>query len=231
MVIPDSMRENLNSDERLDSALSVFRDWLQFSSDLMTGHELHLNAAHNKVKHGLAVRARDNLRVSFSHQGPNPDGTVSLSAFTAENSIDIFDRPVIEVLAAGPKVEGHRQGLELTQLRVDLPVILAETFMIAWTHGAMFHVAAARHFAGRDLRDHVKPPVFPGLPVGGPHPHHIAAQAPVGMRFPMTTPPGGGGIRRPAGLGFRDVFIPLHFTGEVVRQAVVVDDGEGTKLH
>lgn len=49
-------------------------------------------------------------------------------------------------------------------------------------------------------------PAFPGFAVGGPRPENIDAKTPLGMRFPLTTPPGGGPVRREAGIGFRDRF-------------------------
>lgn len=211
--------------ERLASASNVFADWLQFAIDLLVGHELQLNAAHNKVKHGLSVRARDDLKVSFVTTPPSADGTIPVGVLTGPDAVDIFDRPVIEILAQAPKVDGHRQGLELTQLRVDVPAILAEAYMIAWAHGTMFHVAATKHFEGRvDLPDYLGAPAHPGYPVGGPHPDHVSGKAPVGMRFPLTTPPGGGPARRPAGIAFRDSFIPLIFTGSAMRNVRVVAD-------
>lgn len=213
--------------EELASASNVFADWLQFAIDLLLGHELQLNAAHNKVKHGLSVRARDDLKTSFVTSPPNADGTIPVGALAGPGVVDIFDRPVIEVLAQAPKVNGHRQGLELTQLRVDVPAILAEAYMIAWAHGAIFHVAAARHFDGRpDLPEYLYAPAHPGYPVGGPHPEHISARAPVGMRFPLTSPPGGGPAQRPAGIAFRDAFVPLTFTGSAMRNVRVVADEE-----
>lgn len=213
--------------EDLASASNVFASWFQFSIDLLMGHELQLNAAHNKVKHGLSVRARDDLKVSFTTVPPRSDGTMPLSALTGPDAVDIFDRPVIEVLAQAPKVKGHRQGLELTQLRVDVPAMLSEAYMIAWTHGAMFHIASAKYLEGREeLPDHLQAPKHPGYPLGGPRPEHISAKAPVGMRFPLTTPPGGGPVQRPAGIAFRDVFIPLNFTGTEMRNIRVVADDE-----
>lgn len=209
--------------DQLASASNVFADWLNFAIALLVGHELQLNAAHNKVKHGLSVRARDDLKVTFTTTSPNADGTIPVGALTGPDAVDIFDCPVIEVLAQAPRVDGHSQGLELTQLRVDVPAVLAETYMIAWAHGAMFHVAAARHFGGRpDLPDCLAAPAHPGYPVGGPRPGHVSGRAPVGMRFPLTTPPGGGPARRPPGLAFRDSFIPLTFTGSAVRRGRVV---------
>lgn len=211
--------------EQLASASNVFADWLQFAIDLLVGHELQLNAAHNKVKHGLSVRARDDLKVSFVTTPPSADGTIPVGVLTGPDAVDIFDRPVIEVLAQAPKVDGHRQGLELTQLRVDVPAVLGEAYMIAWAHGAMFHVAATKHFEGRaDLPDYLDAPAHPGYPVGGPHPDHVSGKAPVGMRFPLTTPPGGGPTLRPPGIAFRDSFIPLIFTGSAIRNVRVVAD-------
>lgn len=211
--------------EELASASNVFADWLEFAIDLLMGHELQLNAAHNKVKHGLSVRARDDLKVSVVTTPPSADGTIPVGALTGPDVVDIFDRPVIEVLAQAPKVDGHRQGLELTQLRVDVPAVLAEAYMVAWAHGAMFHVAATKHFRGRaDLPDHVRAPAHPGYPIGGPHPDHISSKAPVGMRFPLTTPPGGGPPKRSAGIAFRDSFIPLKFTGSAMHNVRVVAD-------
>lgn len=213
--------------EELASVSNVFADWLQFSIGLLTGNELQLNAAHNKVKHGLSVRARDDLKVSLATAPPNADGTIPVSALTGPNVLDIFDRPVIEVLAQAPKVNGHRQGMELTQLRVDAPAILAEAYMIAWAHGAMFHIAATKHFAKRpELPDYLQAPAHPGYPLGGPRPEHISAKTPVGMRFPLTTPPGGGPIQRPAGIAFHDMFVPLQFTGSEMRNIRVVADAE-----
>lgn len=211
--------------DQLASASNVFADWLNFAIALLVGHELQLNAAHNKVKHGLSVRARDDLKVTFATTPPNADGTIPVGALTGPDAVDIFDCPVIEVLAQAPRVDGHSQGLELTQLRVDVPAVLAETYMIAWAHGAMFHVAAAKHFAGRSHPPkYLTAPAHPGYPVGGPHPDHVSGKAPVGMRFPLTTPPGGEPTRRPPGLAFRDVFIPFTFTGSAMRNGRVVAD-------
>lgn len=128
------------------------------------------------------------------------------------------------MLAQGPKVDGHRQGLELTQLRLEPSAILAHAFMLAMTHGALFDVAAAEHFAGRDdLDEHLAPPAFPGYPIGGPRPGHIDAGAPLGMRFPLTTPPGGGPVGRAAGIGFRDYFQTFQMDYENRVRGRVVD--------
>lgn len=210
---------------QLTSTCNVFANWLQHAANLLVGETFHLNSAHNKVKHGLAVRARNDLKISLLNSPPNTDGTIPVSAFAAPGALDIFDRPVIEVLARAPKVDNHQQGLELTQLRIDVPSVLAETYMIAWTHGAMFHNASAKHFTGRTgLPDHLHAPSHPGYPVDGPHPTHISGKAPLGMRFPLTTPPDGSPIRRPAGIAFPDYFVPLKFTETTPFETRIVAD-------
>jgi hypothetical protein len=204
-------REMARRSPEIVDACNVFVEWLGYAAALLSPAAINLQAGHNKIKHGLAVRARSDMRVTFVTTPPQPDGSIPLSAFTGPGAVDIFDQPVLESLARGPKVDGHPQGLEITQLRLKPSALLAETYMLAMTHGALFHVAAAEHFAGREnLREYQAPPPFPGYPVGGPRPAHIDARAPVGMRFPVTMPPGGGQIRREAGIGFRDRFLTLH---------------------
>lgn len=219
------LQYRMNQD--LVSAVDVFATWLDYAINLLLGQELQLNTAHNKIKHGLAARARDDLKVTFAMTPPSVNDTISMDAITGPNALDIFDGPVIEVLAEGSRVNGQKQGLELTQLKADAPRILAETYMIAWTHGAMFHVAAARHFDGRvGLPKHLGPPAFPGYPVDGPYPEHVSAENPTGMRFPLTSPPNGGPLKRPAGIAFRNRFIPLKFANTAVRKVRVVSENE-----
>ncbi|MGL3806701.1 hypothetical protein ACSYDW_11440 [Paeniglutamicibacter sp. R2-26] len=189
VIIQRDLQQGLT--ENLVSATNVFSDWLEFAISLLTDRELQFNADHNKVKHGLAVRARDDLKVSFATKAPNSDRTIPLSALTGPEVFDIFDRSVIEILAQAPKVAGHKQGLELTQLRIDIPAILAEAYMIAWVHGAMFNIVATNHFANRSgLPKHLHAPRHPGYPVGGPHPRHIAEKAPPRYAVPSYYPSG-----------------------------------------
>lgn len=223
VFVPPAGREEARSNADLVEAANVFVAWLSFAMGLLGPAQIDLQAANNKVKHGLAVRARSDKRVTFVTQRPDADGSVPLSAFIDDGAVDIFDQPVLEMLAQGPRVDGHRQGLVLTQVRPKPSAILADAFMLAMTHGAMFHVAAAEHFAGRvDLDEHLAPPDFPGYPVGGPRPNDIDTASPIGMRFPLTKPPGGGPVGRVAGIGFRDYFQTFHMdyenrvTGRVV---------------
>jgi hypothetical protein len=182
--------DRIPSSPKIVDACNVFVEWLGYAARLLSPAEIDLQAGHNKVKHGLAVRARSDMRVTFLTTPPNADGSVPLSALTGPDAIDIFDQPVLELLARGPKVDGHRQGLEITQLRLKPSALLAEAYMLAMAHGALFHVAAVEHFKDRDdLSEYQVPPPFPGYPVGGPRPKNIDAHAPLGMRFPLTTPP------------------------------------------
>jgi len=50
----------------------------------------------------------------------------------------------------------------------------------------------------------------PGL-AAGPNPEQVLANKAVGMRFPMTTPPGGGHPTRPSGIALPEGFFPLEF--------------------
>lgn len=206
LVEPGALDTARDNHEIID-ACNVYVAWIVYAMELLSPAEIDLQAGHNKVKNGLAVRARSDLRITFLATPPNQDGSVPLSALTGPNAIDIFDQPVLELLAHGPKVDGHRQGLEVTQLRLKPVALLADAYMLAMAHGALFHFAATEHFAGRDdPQEHQTSPPFPGYPIGGPRPSDIDANAPLGMRFPLTTPPGGGATRREAGIGFRDRF-------------------------
>ncbi|WP_344768319.1 hypothetical protein [Aeromicrobium panaciterrae] len=157
--------------------------------------------------------------------GPTAEDTIPVSALNGPDAVDIFDQPVVELLARGPKVDGHRQGLEVTQLRLKSSALLADAYMLAVSHGTMFRVAAVQHFADRDdLPDHQVAPAAPGYPVGGPRPEHIDAKSPLGMRFIITVPPGGGPAKRETGIGFRDYFQTLHFDYDGHRTVRATDD-------
>ncbi len=222
-VVPPEFREEARSNADVVDAANVYGEWLAYAGRLLSPAEIDFQAAHNKVKHGLAVRARADLKITFTTTPPNEDGSVPLSALTGAGAIDIFDQPVVELLAS-PKVDGHGQGLELTQLRLNPAALLAEAYMLATAHGAMFHVAAIEHFADRaDLPDHLAPPTCPDLPVGGPRPADIDSASPLGMRFPLTTPPAGGPGKRLAGIGFREYFQIIHMSYAERTSRQVVD--------
>jgi hypothetical protein len=200
------------------ATVSAFAEWTEYAVELLKPSELDTTAAHNKVKHGQAVRGRADMRVSLSLTGPNPAGDIELDAFGPDVSVDVFDRPVIEFLAR-PKLGKHKQGLELTQLRTHYRVLLADTAMLALVHGAMFHVAAHRHFTDHDLPQGLTIAPHPGFIGGAPKPNHAGYQ--VGLRFPITQPPGGGNFR-PAGIGHPDgTFQTFTLTGDVISGRIV----------
>ena len=99
---PERLETARSSPEIVD-ACNVFVEWLGYAARLLSPAEIDLQAGHNKVKHGLAVRARSDMRVTFMTTPPNADGSVPLSAFTGPGAIDIFDQPVLELLAAAPR--------------------------------------------------------------------------------------------------------------------------------
>jgi hypothetical protein len=126
-----------------------------------------------------------------------------------QNSIPIFDRPVLEFLARPPAGGKPGPGLELTQLRLDAATLLAETTMLATVHAAVFHVAAARHAEWSPTVGTISP--FPTLPLG-PSPTQLLGKAVTGMRFPVTDLPDGTTTTRNSGIGFNHgVFVPLGF--------------------
>jgi hypothetical protein len=115
------------------------------------------------TRHGLAVRARSDMLMVFTAEGPSAEGTIPKSAVASPQALSILDHQLLEFLAKVPKVIGHPQGLEVTQLRLRPSVVLAESHMFAMAHALMFYVAAAEQFDGRDdLPDHHTTPTFPG---------------------------------------------------------------------
>lgn len=221
LVLPPGMHLDESTRPLAQGFLTLCVDWLGHACDLLQPAELDITTAHNKVKHGLVVRGRADLKVTFTTVGPNEDGGVPLSAFDPGVSVDIFDRPVLEFLSR-PKIQGQpAQGLEVTQLRLGYRELLCEASMMALVHGALFHVASHRHFKGRLRPDGLRIAPHPGLVSESPKPNHAGHQ--VGLRFPITTPPGGGKAR-PAGVGGPDGNFS-HLTFGDKMSGKVIDDG------
>lgn len=206
------------SDENTVTALSVMGSWLQHAMNLLTRDDVNVNAAHNKIKHGLAIRARNDLRVTFTTTPPNPDGTVPLSSLKGPEAIDLFDTVTLNYLARPPKQNGHKQGLEMSTLKLPPATLLAEASMMAVTYGAMFRIAADRHFQERKV---TRPP-YPQLPLG-PTPQQLLGNSVVGARYVVTSPPGGGKSARKAGIAFQKGFIPFKIDFDSSQKGVVVD--------
>jgi hypothetical protein len=124
---------------------------------------------------------------------------------TGPSAVDIFAGPTLDYLSRPYKIKGRKQGLEITTLNLKPATLLAEAWMMATTYGAMFHLAAARHFSGRN----VEIAAYPPLPLG-PTPLELLPDAVVvGLRQPLTTPPHGGELDRTTIIGLQRGYRPL----------------------
>lgn len=204
-------------DENVAAAAETAVAWVNYASSLLTDDELSVNAAHNKVKHGLAVSIRGDVRVELTTTPPDEFGQIPLSAFREGKSVPIFDRPVLTYLSR-PHVK-PKQGLEAISLRVDVPVVLAEAWMIANVYAAMFHARAKRHF-GDEMPEGVAP--YPKLAIGR-LPEHVIGGRPLGFREPVTLPPDGTTEPRKSGLFFHGSFIPINIDYDSKADGIVVD--------
>ena len=207
--------------EDASAAASTALAWINHATHLLLYDELSINGAYNKLKHGIAVTTRDDVRVELITTPPDEDGSVPLSAFGEGRSIPIFDRPLLTYLAR-PRTEPKqpKQGLEAVSLRVDVPTVLAETWMMANTYAALFRVAALKHF-GANLPAGVAPPP---VRVVGRTPERVLHNKPLGYRTPVTLPPDGTTAPRPSGVFFHDAFMPMHVDFDSRRPGRVVSD-------
>lgn len=199
--------------------VQLMAEWLLHSMRLLDREDIDINAAHNKLKHGLAVRSRDDLRVTFVPQPLNPDGTAPLSALRSADAIDLIDSVSLDYVSRPRATNGRKQGLEVTTLRLNPATVLAEAWMMALTYGAMFHVAATTHFDGSDVQ--FSP--YPAIPAG-PRPDQLLKNSIIGIRHPLTTPPDGGQIDRGPGFAFHEGFVPMNIDHAGRRSSVVADN-------
>lgn len=153
--------------------------WVQRAMELLVSDGLDTNAGNNKLKHGLAVRARDDLRVRFMTQSPRPDGTIPMT--NVEGSSPIIDAHALEFLERLPSRHEHAGSWEVTVLNLRPATLLAETLVLTTVWASVFASAASDHFEGRDERG----PTHPGL-VLGPSPEAINRRA-TGYRQALTT--------------------------------------------
>jgi hypothetical protein len=166
LFLPPNLGQDAYSRAGVQRAVETFALWLARAMSILMPAPIDLHSANNKTKHGLAIRARADMRVDFTTMSPGEDGTVPLEAFDEENGFTIFDRPVLEFLSRRRK----SAGLAVTQLRLDAPSLLVESYMLALTHAALFHVQAARHFADHEPPGGTTMAPYPGLAVGAPRP-------------------------------------------------------------
>lgn len=209
--------EETPASAELEGAFDIAWKWVLHAIRLLTDNELTVNAAHNKLKHGLAVRARSDVRIELLPGiGPDEIGNIPVSAFQDGRSIPLFDRPMLTYLAR--PFAKPRQGLELTSLRIEVPIVLAETWMMAVVYGAVFHVAARRHFGERTEEIAPYPPLHTG-----PSPEQVNGGRVRGYRGVVTLPPDKTTEPRQSGVFFADSFLPMTIDFDNIIHGTVVD--------
>lgn len=188
--------------------------WVRRAMDLLVNDRLDTNAGNNKLKHGFAVRPRDDLRIEFMTTPPNDDGTIPLSAF--ESSVPIIASVAFEFLERLPKRHPHAGSWEATVLNLRPAALLAEALMFCTVWTSIVAAAASRHWRGRED----EAPPHPRLLALGPAPKRVTRKA-VGLRQSLTLPTSGGAPR-----GFTvetpDSTVTLEATGPG-RRSLVAD--------
>lgn len=200
LLLPAQLIAGYPASPDLQAAVKVLGEWIIHAERLLVRSDIHLAAANNKVKHGLAVRARVDSPMELQPtkpRGNEEDGTMPMSEL---RTIPVFTAPSVEYLARPPQDESGKHGLELTQLELNVPVLLAEATMLATAYAAIFHAAGARYAT---VRPELRVTRYPTLPVA-PTPEQLLGKRTVGMRWPVTNRPDGGVNGRCAGIGFAD---------------------------
>ncbi|MFV2145608.1 hypothetical protein [Isoptericola sp. G70] len=221
LLLPRPLHHRFETDPDVRHAVDVLHKWLEHTVELLTRSDIHVAAANNKYKHGLAVRPRADERISFLKAEAVPREGDALPADAVRAEIPIFDKPFVEYLAKGPKDDSGEHGLELTRLRLDTSALLVESTMLATVYGALFHVAAAEHAAWSGTDARIAP--YPSLPMG-PTPQQLLGGAVVGMRSPVTFRPDGTPPTRGHAIGFANgqwVGLDVDYNG---RRAMRVTD-------
>jgi hypothetical protein len=217
LVLP---RDTSADDERAATSLNVMGAWLQRAMLLLDRLDIDVNAGHNRAKHGLAVRAVHTQMTLVP--GPlTPGAEVPVDVFARPGAVDLINGESLEFLSRPAATGGTAHGWELSTLRLVPSVLLAEAHLMTTTYAAMFHLAATRHFEGRNV-EAGSLPTYPALPLA-PTPDALLGAALVGLRRPFTLPPDGGNVTRHAAIIFEDgsrhdleVDVPGRWTSNVV---------------
>ncbi|WP_298461645.1 hypothetical protein [uncultured Cellulomonas sp.] len=196
------------------TAVRMHWRWVQRAMELLVSDGLDANVGNNKLKHGFAVRPRDDLRVTFITQPPNPDGSIPLS--TVKSGTTLVDAIAIEFLERLPSRHEHAGSWEVTVLNLRPGPLLAEALVLSVVWASVFASTAADRFAGRDK----VAPKHPGL-VLGPPPEAIVRNV-IGYRQALTISTKSGTSR---GLTVEtpDGIVGLTQTGHGTR-GIVLDD-------
>lgn len=184
-------------------AAQVALAWLHRGLELLARDDIDINAAHNKVKHGLAVRPRHDMRSTLVLVPPNEDGTYAVSAVTGPSAIELFSRTTLQFLSRPPQDPRRNAHLETTTVELVPERLLAEATMLSSIFGALFHLATVAHLtrhpaadtpgATTDAAPARRPPSVDSpsrLPLG-PLPEQLLRHKVVGLRTPVTTRPDG----------------------------------------
>lgn len=221
LILPPELHAAVRDGGPVCKAVDVVHQWLNRAADLLTRSDIHIAAANNKYKHGFAVRAHLDRRISFLPVDaiPSSGPTVPLSA--AAKEIPLFDTPTIDYLSE-PNDEEGKHGLELTRMGLDAASLLVESTMLATIYGCLFHVAAARYNAWSDSIREIAP--YPSLPLG-PTPAELLGASVLGMRHPVTYRPDGSPPTRGHLIGLNDgTHIGLTVDHAGRRKVKFVDD-------
>lgn len=192
-------------------------EWIARAMLIVSQGHIDMAAASNKIRHGAIITASNDRRIELI-TGPLEDPSrIPRSAFNHPSASPLTKSPVLEYLSQPPKADGMANGHERTLLNVEVEPTLAEAWLIALVHGALFYGAAYRHHGFDANAVSIQQPPW----VIGPSPSQLLRGYPLGFRFPLTTSPDGK-VRRPAGMATWDGgFIDMTFGDKVT--GVVVD--------
>lgn len=193
-------------------ALQMHWHWVRRAVDLLVSVGLDSNVGNNKLKHGLAVRARDDRRVDYTTTPPNEDGTVDLSALQA--AVPLVAAVSLEFLERVPSKLPHGGSWEVTVLNLRPAELLAECLQLCIVWASVFTAAAAWRIGDEGPSEPERV-----LLTSGPSSEPMRRES-VGMRQGLTsardgTPP------RPLTMEVRDELITFVTAGPGQRVRVV----------
>lgn len=224
--MPNRLTSGEGSDPKIDDAIDLHVDWLNYAIQLLQQPSPDLNAANNKFKHGLGLRAQDDVLSRLIPVGPNAISEIPLSALEGDQAVPLMEGIRAEYLA---RASGRRRklGLELTQLSLNPVPTLVEAAALSHTLGLIFHSAADEHFLDHDPPDGRVVPPHPGFLSDVPRPGTLRPAAPFALRFPLTTPVRGGDRTSAEMFWTHGYMNTVQFQDGT--SAIVVDDLPGTQ--
>ena len=93
VLIPSGALEAARSNVEIIDAANVYVDWLAYAgADRLARRRSTLRPPTTRSSMDWLFELRSDMRVTFAAQRPNDDGSMPLSAFTADGAIDIFDQ-------------------------------------------------------------------------------------------------------------------------------------------